>query len=127
MIEGLFEQSNYILAKKLIDVSVLRHEALAANLANVESPGYKRLQVDGTFEQKLRTLVERGEFRAVKELEPTLREDLSVSSLRTDGNNVELDKELIALNRNSIEHEVLAQFLSGSLNYLRHAITGRTG
>ena len=45
MIEALFNQPNYQATKKLLDVSVLRHEALASNLANLETPNYKRIDV----------------------------------------------------------------------------------
>ena len=38
MIDALFSQSNYLAAKKMLDASVLRHEAIASNLANLETP-----------------------------------------------------------------------------------------
>ena len=38
MIEGLFNQPNYVAAKKLLDVTALRHEALASNIANASTP-----------------------------------------------------------------------------------------
>ena len=39
MIESLFSSKNYQASKKLLDAATLRHEALATNLANVETPG----------------------------------------------------------------------------------------
>ena len=50
MIEALFESTNYQASKKLMDMTVLRQEAIAANLANAQTPGYKRVDVDGDFE-----------------------------------------------------------------------------
>jgi flagellar basal-body rod protein FlgB len=49
MIEALFSDSNYLAAKRMLDVTVLRHEAIASNLANVETPNYKRLDVSPSF------------------------------------------------------------------------------
>ena len=46
MIEALFESKNYQASKKLMDMTVLRQEAIAANLANAQTPGYKRVDVD---------------------------------------------------------------------------------
>ena len=43
MIDQIYDRENYILAKKLLDVSHARHEALSGNLANAETPGYKRV------------------------------------------------------------------------------------
>ena len=40
MIQTLFNQSNYVVTKKLLDATVLRHQAIAGNLANVETPNY---------------------------------------------------------------------------------------
>jgi len=53
MIDALFNQPNYLAAKKMLDVTVLRHEAIASNLANVEVPNYKRLDVSPSFESQL--------------------------------------------------------------------------
>jgi len=43
MIDGLFNQTNYVAAKKMLDATALRHEAIASNLANLETPRYKRV------------------------------------------------------------------------------------
>ena len=49
MIQSLFNQSNYVVTKKLLDATVLRHQAIAGNLANVETPNYKRIDVAPSF------------------------------------------------------------------------------
>ena len=40
MIDGLFAGANYTGLKQMMDATVLRHEAIASNLANVETPHY---------------------------------------------------------------------------------------
>ncbi len=50
MIDALFTDSDYVAAKKMLDVSLLRQEAIASNLANLETPNYKRLDVAPSFE-----------------------------------------------------------------------------
>ena len=42
ILDNLYSQENYLISKKLLDATHLRHEALANNLANVETPGFKR-------------------------------------------------------------------------------------
>ena len=59
MIDALFGDSNYVAAKKMLDVNVLRHEAIASNIANVETPNYKRLDVAPSFESQLSQAVAR--------------------------------------------------------------------
>jgi flagellar basal-body rod protein FlgB len=45
MIEALFNQPDYLAAKKTLDAVALRHEAIASNIANVETPGYRRIDL----------------------------------------------------------------------------------
>ena len=125
MVEGMFNQTNYMLAQKLLDASVLRHEALASNVANVETKNYKRIDLAPDFTQQLRDAVQGGESRRIGQLTPKLKLDESARTLRGDGNNVELDSELMAMNNNALEHEFLTQYLTGNYNRLRSAIAGR--
>ena len=53
MIEALFNQPNYLAAKKTLDAVALRQEAINNNLANLETPGYKRVDLAPNFEQQL--------------------------------------------------------------------------
>jgi flagellar basal-body rod protein FlgB len=53
MVEALFNQPNYLAAKKSLDVVALRQEAIASNIANLETPGYKRLDVAPSFQGEL--------------------------------------------------------------------------
>ena len=43
MIDALFSQPNYLVAQKALDGIALRHEAIARNIANLDTPGYKRM------------------------------------------------------------------------------------
>ena len=38
LLDNLYNQENYLISKKLLDATHLRHEALSNNLANVETP-----------------------------------------------------------------------------------------
>jgi len=53
MIEALFSQPNYLAAKKTLDAVALRQEAIANNLANLETPGYRRVDLSPSFEKQL--------------------------------------------------------------------------
>ncbi len=125
MIEALFNQPNYQATKKLLDVSVLRHEALASNLANLETPGYKRLDVAPAFEAELRQAVGTQDPSMIATLRPRLEVDTAAKSSGRDGNTVQLESELMKLNQNSLEHTLETQLVSSSLLKLRYAITGR--
>ena len=125
LLQNLYEQENYLVAKKLLDATHLRHESLSNNLANVETPGFKRRDLPKTFSVELRRAVERKDFRRVKSLLPRSLEDRGAKPVRMDGNTVQLDEELLAMNRNALNYEYLTQMVSGSIKELNLAIKGR--
>jgi flagellar basal-body rod protein FlgB len=126
MIDPIFQTDNYQLARKLLDVSALRQEAIAANIANAETPGFRRLDVAADFNTQLKARVAAGDFaRTADTLRPQLAEDQTARSVRPDGNTVEIEHELLMMNRNAVEHEFLAQVVSNNLKQLKLAITGR--
>lgn len=127
MIDALFTNENYQVARQLLDASELRHQAIAANIANAETPGYKRVDLAPDFNAQLRRAVQEGAAGAGNLPTPKLVEDASARAVRPDGNNVELEGELLALARNGSEHGFLTQVVSSNLRSLRVAITGRSG
>ena len=75
MISALFNQPNYAAAKKLLDATVLRHEAIASNLANIETPNYKRVDVAPTFQEELRQALALKSTSQIDSLRPQLALD----------------------------------------------------
>ena len=126
MIDALFSQSNYLAAKKMLDAAVLRHEAIASNLANIETPNYKRLDVSSTFESELRQAVAGGDSDQIASTQPQLAVDTQAVSGRSDGNTVLLESEMLKLNQNMVEHTLDTQLVSGALMKMQMAITGKT-
>jgi len=125
MIDALFNQTNYVAAKRLLDVTALRHEAISSNLANVETPHYQRLDVSPNFKAELRQAVEGRDVTRLAGLRPEVAVDSQAVSNRRDGNTVQLERELLELNQNALEHSLETQLLTGTLLRLRLAITGR--
>lgn len=72
MINALFNDSNQLALRQMHDGTVLRHEAIASNLANVETPGYKRLDLAPSFEAELKSALQAGNDAQINSLKPTL-------------------------------------------------------
>ncbi len=125
MIDGLMQRENYVLAKKLLDVSHARQVALSSNLANVETPGYKRQDISADFDAQLRNLASKNDVAAIRDLRYDTITDHNSPNVRPDGNNVQMDNELLLMQKNSVQYEFLAQYTSNSLKQLKMAITGR--
>jgi flagellar basal-body rod protein FlgB len=126
MIDALFSDSNYVTAKKMLDVSLLRHEAIASNLANIETPNYKRLDVAPAFESQLQAAMNSGNTASIAGMQPQLSVDTSAVSGRADGNTVQLESEMLKLNQNTLENSVETQLVIESLTRMRMAVTGRS-
>ncbi len=125
MIEGVTLSENYTLAKTMMDVSVVKHRALASNMANIQTPGYKRVQLNSDFESKLAQAVEQKDFKKLISMRPELERDTVSTSVRADGNNVSLEDELLLMNQNSLNYQFLTQYMTGAVSHLKTAVTGR--
>lgn len=99
---------------KAADASWLRNDILANNLANVDTPGYKRKDID--FESQLRRALGSSRYESVDskvshvtstELEGRVYTDAANFSYRLDGNNVDIDTENAELASNQIKYNGL--------------------
>jgi flagellar basal-body rod protein FlgB len=125
MIEALFNQPNYLAAKKTLDAVVLRQQAIANNIANLETPGYKRMDLAPSFASELEKASASGDPAQINALKPSLAVDTTAVASSRDGNTVHLQNELMQLNENSVEHSLETQLVSGMLQRMQMAITGK--
>jgi flagellar basal-body rod protein FlgB len=127
MIEALFNQPSYLAAKKTLDAVVLRQEAIANNIANLETPGYKRIDLSPTFETELERACASGDSQQIGALKPTLAVDTTAVASSRDGNTVHLQNELMQMNQNAVAHALETQLINGMFERMQMAITGKDG
>jgi flagellar basal-body rod protein FlgB len=125
MVNGLFSSSNYQGLKKMLDGTVMRQEAIASNLANLETPNYKRIDIDPNFSSELSRAISARNNREISAMQPGLVLDKNASAPNRDGNTVQLEAELINLQQNTMAHTMQTQFLSSTIMKLKSAINGR--
>jgi len=125
MIEALFNQPNYLAAKKSLDAIVLRQDAIANNIANLETPGYKRIDLAPSFQTQLEQACASGNAQEIDALKPTLTVDTSSVASSRDGNSVHLQNELMQMNENAVAHSLETQLISGMIERMQMAITGK--
>ncbi len=107
--------------------AAVRHRVIANNLSNLNTPGFKRSHLPfGSF------LREAEGFRPVmthpghlpgkaREKGPGVVKD-TATSMRSDGNNVDLDREMAELAMNQLYYQALAQQLNDRLGAARYVI-----
>jgi flagellar basal-body rod protein FlgB len=85
----------------------MRHAALSENIANVNTPGYQRKDVD--FHTALQAAMPAGRD-AVASMPIAATVD-GAAPMRPDGNSVDIDAEAANLAQNALEYEALTQVL----------------
>lgn len=113
MIDALFSSKRVV--EKALDASWLRNEAISNNIANADTPGYKKKTV--AFEEYLAKAVnEKGRIDPQKLESIPIKINSSHSSLkmRIDENNVDIDVEMSNLAKNTIKYEALLKLANYS-------------
>lgn len=109
---------------------VQRHAAIAANIANVDTPGYKA--VDVTFAEELQNAgiqmarTDRGHLTAGGFRPGSSTKVMKLNGVpRRDGNDVNIEHEMVKMAENQIEYRFLTNMLKRRFDKYREAITGR--
>jgi len=131
----MFDSPPVNLLEKALTGSSLRHKTISNNIANINTPGYKRMEV--SFEAELAAAADQSTSQSgisrthPKHLlpvgaKPELNRIHTVdnTSLRTDGNNVDVDAEMAAMTKNSIFYNTVAQRINGYYTNIKMAIKG---
>ena len=71
MLEAIYARESYVALKKTLDAAVLRHQAIASNLANLETPNYKRIDISPDFEARLQKAVGSGDVSKIFRVRPS--------------------------------------------------------
>jgi len=143
-IKAMFDQGSIPVLERLISFSEARHRAIADNIANVDTPDYRRRDLPlAEFQQALKKSIEHRragnprkfifiESDNVKGNELGGISANVISSrpspfdiLRHDNNNVSIDREMSELAKNTILHNGMVQILSKEFSMLRSAISER--
>ena len=134
---SLFENENLVLLKRYLDMASLRQRVTAHNIANLNTPGYKRYGV--RFEDMLQNALNPKKLPLAAPLkqhlvnQPDMRQITPIveknytTTMRADENNVDLEQEMTLLAANTICYNLAAQRLSGKLEQLSYVITSRGG
>lgn len=125
-----------IMLEKALDAAWMRNEAISNNIANVNTPGFKKSYVrfeeyltdaQGKFQisgiRKDAKFLPIGKDRVVS-INPEIVQE-NFTSMRRDGNNVDIDVEMAELAKNTIKYNALIAQMSKEFSKIKLAITGR--
>ena len=111
---------------KAADASALRHKTISNNIANVDTPGYKRQDVNfGSVltselgKTKYTSLDEKIKDVSLSNLNVSTYRDSTNYSYRLDGNNVDIDTENVEMAANQIQYKGLVDSMTQEFNRIK--------
>ncbi|MBN2258983.1 MAG: flagellar basal body rod protein FlgB [Clostridiales bacterium] len=132
---NLFTDTSLTVLKKALDASTMRNETISNNIANVNTKDYKAKRV--VFEDELKKALSSGSEKGlatthkghigasneVNRIQPQIVED-AASTVKSDGNNVDIDVEMVELAKNQLIYNTLVQQTSKKYSNLGYVING---
>ncbi|HBT26342.1 MULTISPECIES: flagellar basal body rod protein FlgB [Pseudothermotoga] len=113
---------NFQIIKTAMDVAILRQNIFAQNIANAETPGYKRKYVvfeellNQAMSMKMKTTDDNHIQTEKSVVKPQIKEEESFF-YRNDENGVDLEIEIAQMTANGLKYEVLSRLMSKNIEY----------
>ncbi|MBP5746501.1 MAG: flagellar basal body rod protein FlgB [Lachnospiraceae bacterium] len=114
---GIYSYINVL--NKAADASWERNELISNNIANQDTPGYKRQDID--FESQLSQALKNQKYTSIdakvknvelSRLKGRIYTDYGDFSYRVDGNNVDPEQEQVELASNQLKYQGLIQAMT---------------
>ncbi|MGF2143927.1 flagellar basal body rod protein FlgB [Vagococcus fluvialis] len=124
--------NNLSLLKQALNASDLRQKAISNNISNVNTPGYKLERV--VFEEKFNRIMSKNEIDLTstnsKHLSINANNDfltpevirINQTSVKEDGNNVDLDAEMTEKAVNELYYSALTRQVNHELSQMNYVI-----
>jgi flagellar basal-body rod protein FlgB len=109
--------------ERVLDVSAFRHQVIAANLANVDTPGYRTRDLRPFAGEIERAMAGNESSLSEQSFTPIAHEIRGLLE-RPDGNNVSVERESLLLAQNQLRFQVAVQFMKAEFHRMSLAITG---
>lgn len=118
---------------KFLSAKAIRHQVLSNNIANADTPNFKRSDV--SFEQKFRkalkdksvSLFVTNEKHISNKKNPIkIKPSIYMQwdrSYRNDKNNVDIDKEMVELSKNMLSYNILSDQIQKNFKILQSAVS----
>lgn len=136
MYQGIFQSTTIPVLQQVVGFTEARHNVLAGNIANLDTPGYRErdLSVED-FQTRLREAIEHknGSSRVRSPGDPPLSHSSrmadvakdSHSILYHDGSNVGLEFQVSEMVKNQLQHNMALTIMSSQMQLLQVAISER--
>ena len=109
-----------------LDEASLRQQAISSNIANINTPGFQRLDVSSSFESAFKSAL--SDLAAGNQVGSMPKASITTATIqgpaRPDGNTVQLESEMLGLAQNSAKYEFASTMLANNFHGIKTAISG---
>jgi len=117
--------SSLFILESYLKLTTTREQAISANMANVDTPGYRTRDIN--FAGELRSAMDRSLLQTGDngelQLQPVVRQVQGLME-RPDGNNVSLDREGLLMAETQLQYQIGIQFIKRQFHQILSAING---
>jgi flagellar basal-body rod protein FlgB len=110
--------------ENLLDVTARRQQAFAANIANLDTPGYKAMDVE--FKEELSSSLRMASTSPAHLTPPGAESSTrfieAEGKLKANGNTVDIDTQMTEMTKNGLQYVTLVQYLNQKLKTLRSSL-----
>lgn len=140
MLNEMFANSPIPVLEQLVNFAQSRHNVLASNVANIDTPGYRTRDLStDQFQAKLKAAIEERDTGGVHSLgqgglaggetiqyDPfaKVRDDMN-NILYHDQSNVGLEQQVAAMTKNHMQHNLALTILNSQFRMLQTAVSER--
>ncbi|QTA38154.1 flagellar basal body rod protein FlgB [Thermosipho ferrireducens] len=122
--------SNFVTLKAAMDVALARQEIHSQNIANAETPNYKRKYIEfeeyfreSTMKLTLKRTSERHLPLANKKVVPKIKVQKD-TTLTNDKNNVDVDIEMVEMVKNALKYQTLSRLMTSNIDRYNAVVRG---
>ena len=125
IIEDAFNQNDIL--QSAMQASIVRNDVIQNNIANVDTPNFKRSEV--SYESSLQQAVDLANASNnpvdLNTVSTTVYKPYDQNEYRIDGNNVDIEREMLSLYENSVRYSVMTNAVMNNYKRINIVLNAR--
>jgi flagellar basal-body rod protein FlgB len=113
---SLLDTPNILFLERYLDLAAFRQTLVAANLANIDTPGYR------TRDVAFHSALQWASFSGFEQPLSPMPQPVYGLTERPDGNNVSLDREGLLLAQTQLQYKTAIEFIRSQFRTIHGAI-----
>ncbi len=115
----LGDENTLAVLNKMMELTTRKHQVIANNVANSNTPGYIRRDID--FQDEMSRMIKSEDWKSLSSFDGVVKLD-ETRVPKNDGNNISITEELNEMSQNGILHELVKKAFQTKVGLIKKAI-----